>query len=312
MTVEEILTFKNDSFNKPRYIKPNNITDYKTDEECPKDVFKRLKEILLDLKKNEHKMDLALACYALINFCGDYDAVMNVINMVPIEFSDNNEMDGYFEYIFKIKNKIPYCFADKIFVKTNKNPIDTQETLIHELRHALNAYYYYQNKIDDNKYMIRTGLVENYLELKNKELILTKKGKGIEELFNSYISNLQLNDMLSIKNTNNIILGNYMKKFKNPQPSGFYENCSYDFITRLSYPMLLCSDIVTYANIDAFKKDNSLKNFFNTMFKNVITYEQLVNELDYLISINNLDNLKRILEYKKNMEEIHYTYQKHK
>ena len=32
MTVEEILTFKNDSFNKPRYIKPNNITDYKTDE----------------------------------------------------------------------------------------------------------------------------------------------------------------------------------------------------------------------------------------------------------------------------------------
>ena len=105
MTVEEILTFKNDSFNKPRYIKPNNITDYKTDEECPKDVFKRLKQILLDLKKNEHKMDLALACYALINFCGDYDAVMNVINMVPIEFSDNNEMDGYFEYIFKIKNK---------------------------------------------------------------------------------------------------------------------------------------------------------------------------------------------------------------
>ena len=41
MTVEEILTFKNDSFNKPRYIKPNNITDYKTDEECPKDIFKK-------------------------------------------------------------------------------------------------------------------------------------------------------------------------------------------------------------------------------------------------------------------------------
>ena len=49
MTVEEILTFKNDSFNKPRYIKPNNITDYKTDEECPKDVFKKLREILLNL-----------------------------------------------------------------------------------------------------------------------------------------------------------------------------------------------------------------------------------------------------------------------
>ena len=181
MIVEEIMTFKNDSFNKPRYIKPNNITDYKTDEECPKDVFKRLKEILLDLKKSEHKMDIALAAYVLINFCGDYDAVMNVINMVPIEFSNNNEKDGYFEYIFKIKNKIPYCFADKIFVKANRNSMYTQETLIHELRNAINIYYYYQNKIDDNKFMIRSGLVENHLELKNNKLILTKKGNGIDE-----------------------------------------------------------------------------------------------------------------------------------
>lgn len=180
-------------------------------------------------------------------------------------------------------------------------PVYKLELLAHEVRHALMGYYNTNLLLDDNTYYLRVGLSETYYtkngdfnESHNSKVI----GRTLEEITNTYITELLVNRIMSFKKykieNNNLRM--YLNSLKVSQPEGRYVSESYNDVVRLLYPLLLDEMFINLVNQHQFDGEISvIKNFIENN-NNYCSYLEFCNLLDVIME----DNRKYELEVLRN------------
>ena len=246
----------------------------------------------LELNKNR----LILATLLFNNRYGD---LTNRIKESSIEYLNNNlcTYNGCCKYSLEGN----HLSEDQIIVNVfERHNYDIQGTLIHELRHHLVSH----SEEFNGRYLIaKRGLSELTIDL--FKYTSYKTGIGLEELYNSYITELMLNDIPKIKNTNinNESFKNYINNI------GFNQYKSYREFVDFFMPLLTLEELTNFVDKETFKGNiNKIESEFNICFSKIIKYEQLKKMADYLFTHYNDERMKN--EMKKNLDEINKIYKK--
>ena len=190
---------------------------------------------------------------------------------------------------------------DQILVKIyDRHNFDIQGTLIHELRHHLVAH---SEKFDGRYLIAKRGLNELTIDLFRYTSF--KVGIGLEELYNSYITELMLKDIPNIKNTNikDESFQNYINNIGNKKYRAYREFV--DFFM----PLLTLEELTNFIDKETFNGNiDKIESEFNICFSNIIKYEQLKRMVDYLFTHRHDERMKD--EMSKNINEINKVYKK--
>lgn len=170
-------------------------------------------------------------------------------------------------------------------------PVLKLEMLLHEIRHVLMGYYNTNILLDENTYYIRSGLHEIYYlkNANNNENFSTKSmGNTIDEITNSYITELLVNKIMSFKKykIENNNLNQYLYSIKTSQPDGKYRAVGYNSEVKLLYPLLLNETFIDIINQHQFDGNIDLIKKFIEKNSNLIDYEQFSTLLDTVYNNN--------------------------
>lgn len=165
------------------------------------------------------------------------------------------------------------------------------EMLIHELRHALMGYYNTNILLDKDTYYMRSGLQETFYHREPqmlKKFKVEERGRILDEVINTYISECLLHRILSFKKykVDNVILRNYLNSLKSKQEDEAYRSLGYELEVNLCAPLLLLPIFCNLTNNHQFDGEiEIIKNFIN--INTVLSdYSNFCNLLD-TISIDN-------------------------
>lgn len=192
-------------------------------------------------------------------------------------------------------------------------PALKMEMLTHEVRHTLMGYYNTNILIDENTYYMRSGLQEIYYirDAQARKKITTQRlGNILDEITNTYITELLVNRIMSFKkyNIENDYLKRYLNSIKTNQPDGKYRSIGYTNELKLLYPLLLNKVFIDFINQHQFDGEiNLIKEFIR---RNDCNYEEFCQKLDTIYE----NNIKYPQEFNnqnedficKHISDIHY------
>ena len=251
------------------------------------------------LHKNELELNKNRLILATILFNNRYGDLTNRIKESNIEYLENTlyTYNGCCKYSIEGN----HLTEDQILINVyNRDNYDIQATLIHELRHHLVAH---SEKLSGRYLIAQRGLYELTIDL--FKYTSFKTGIGLEELYNSYITELMLNEIPNIRNTNinNESFKNYITNL------GYKEYKSYREFVNFFMPLLSLEELTNFIDKETFNGNiDKIETEFNICFSNIIKYEQLKRMVDYLFTHHNDERMKN--EMKKNLDEINKTYKK--
>lgn len=118
------------------------------------------------------------------------------------------------------------------------------EMLTHEVRHALMGYFKTNILLDSNTYYMRSGLQETFYtrgEMTNKEIKTHHVGTIIDEITNTYITELLVNRIMDLKKykIHKSPLNSYVNTIVTAQKDGKYRSIGYQPEVQLFYPLLM-------------------------------------------------------------------------
>ena len=126
---------------------------------------------------------------------------------------------------------------------------------------------------------------------KNKKTYI-KIGNNIDEVYNTYITDINMTKLLALKKHNQ---SHFLKLLKNPQPSGYYQSGAYQELISFMYPLLLCEELTKCADEAAYVCDvSSYTDMFDNLFSNIISAYDFMLILDH--NEINENNKKLVLE----------------
>ena len=134
---------------------------------------------------------------------------------------------------------------------------------------------------------------------KNKKTYI-KIGNNIDEVYNTYITDINMTKLLALKKHNQ---SHFLKLLKNPQPSGYYQSGAYQELISFMYPLLLCEELTKCADEAAYVGDvSSYIDMFDNLFSNIIS------AYDFMLILDNNeineDNKKLVLEMYKQYNKL--------
>lgn len=165
------------------------------------------------------------------------------------------------------------------------------EMLMHEVRHALMGYYHTNFLCDENTYYMRSGLQETYY-IRNQnirdKIDVKQTGIILDEVTNTYITELLLNRILSLKKykVENSSLRSYLASIKTSQPDGRYLSLGYSSEVRLLYPLLLNEMFINLVNQHQFDGDIDIVKEFVNINTDLCDFQEFSQLLDYVSSNN--------------------------
>ncbi len=165
------------------------------------------------------------------------------------------------------------------------------EMLTHEVRHALMGYFNSNVLLNPNTYYMRSGLQETFYkknsELKEK-LDVTKTGTILDEITNTYITEVLVNRIISLKkyNITNPNLKKYLQSIKTNQPDGQYRALGYHSEVMLLYPLLLNEIFLHLVNEHQFDGDISIIKELIHNSTSLCDYQTLCTMLDSIYNGN--------------------------
>ena len=184
-----------------------------------------------------------------------------------------------------LKQKPPTILLGNKVDKLFATPVLILEMLAHEIRHALMGYYNTNLLLDSNTYYIRSGLQEVYYS-KNENLkeqfTIKKIGTILDEIFNTYITELLVNRIFSLKKykIENDNLRLFLNSIKTSQSDGKYRTIGYNSEVKLLYPLLLDEMFVHLVNHHQFDGKISIVKSFIESNTDICDYQTLCNLLD--------------------------------
>lgn len=126
---------------------------------------------------------------------------------------------------------------------------------------------------------------------KNKKTYI-KIGNNIDEVYNTYITDMNMTKLLALKKHNQ---SHFLKLLKNPQPSGYYQSGAYQELISFMYSLLLCKELTKFADEAAYVGDvSSYTDMFDNLFSNIISAYDFMLILDH--NEINENNKKLVLE----------------
>lgn len=171
-------------------------------------------------------------------------------------------------------------------------PILKLEMLLHEVRHALMGYYNTNFLSDPNTYYMRSGLKETFYtrttDLEEKFLI-KKFGMTLDEIINTYITELLINKILSFKKyeIENSHLRCYLNTLKTDQPDKRYRSIGYHSEVRLLYPLLLNEMFISITDQHQFDGEIDIIKEFINYNNDICSYQDFIQLLDRIYNDNN-------------------------
>lgn len=172
------------------------------------------------------------------------------------------------------------------------------EMVTHEIRHALMGYYNTNKLLDDITYYMRSGLQESFYtkdDTTKEGFILKQQGTILDEVLNTYISELLVNRIKSFSkyNIENGNLRGYLKTIKTSQPDGNYRSIGHHNDVKLFYPVLQQQMFINLVNQHQFDGDLDIIKDFIESITDKCSYNELCALLDN-ISMNNLNYEKAV------------------
>lgn len=255
-------------------------------------------EKLLQLYKNETELNKHRLVLATLLFNERYNEDLSQkIKDSEIEYFNNNlcAFNGCCKYSLEGNG----FTEDSILVNIyNRTLFEVQATLIHELRHHLVKH---SEKIIKNKLVGQRGLQTITVDLFKMSSI--REGIGLEEIYNTYITELMVNNIKKYKNQNNTTFDKYV----NSLGDGPY--VAYKELMEICMPLLKMDKFTNFVDIETYKGNiDKIENKFNDHFKEIMTYNQLKKYVDYLMY--NIKNPYGLNDFKSSLNEINKTYQK--
>lgn len=165
------------------------------------------------------------------------------------------------------------------------------EMLTHEVRHALMGYFNSNILLNPNTYYMRSGLQETFYTKNDdfkEQLNVSKIGTILDEITNTYITEVLINRILSFKNHNitNNNLKFYLQSIKTNQPDGQYRALGYHSEVMLLYPLLLNELFLHVVNEHQFDgKLDEIKDLINSN-TSLCDYQTLCSILDSIYKGN--------------------------
>lgn len=169
------------------------------------------KELLKDKDySSDQKRLLAYSSIILDNEYHDkriYDIISKILFDFNLPFNDDSM--GQTIYNYNLSSDNPKLTIKKINICTQyRNLIRIQSTLLHELRTSLNNSLI---DIGNDEIYSRMGLRQEIYN-KNKKTYI-KIGNNIDEVYNTYITDMNMTKLLALKKNNQ---SHYLKLLKNP------------------------------------------------------------------------------------------------
>ena len=215
-----------------------------------------------------------------------YDIISKILFDFNLPFNDDSL--GQTIYNYNLLSDNPKLTIKKINICTQyRNLIRIQSTLLHELRTSLNNSLI---NLGNDEIYSRMGLRQEIYN-KNKKTYI-KIGNNIDEVYNTYITDINMTKLLALKKHNQ---SHYLKLLKNPQPSGYYQSGAYQELISFMYSLLLCKELTKFADEAANVGDvSSYTDMFDNLFSNIISAYDFMFILDHY-EINE-NNKKLVLE----------------
>lgn len=162
-----------------------------------------------------------------------------------------------------------------IVVSRNQTYIDSLNTLIHELRHALTSDSYYMSK---DIYYLRQGLCEQFLTEKYDTDVLSNI---LDEVFNCHFSDNMVTEVLKYKKANidDIELKKILNSFKTYIKTGLYYKDAYDIARIITYPLIKNEELTNLADKVAMNGNLfELNDYFTNRDVDYIEYSNLLDD----------------------------------
>ena len=252
-----------------------------------------IKELLKDKDySNDQKRLLAYSSIILDNEYHD-ERIYNIIDKVLFDFSlpFNDDSLGQTIYNYNLLSDNPKLTIKKVNICTQyRNLIRIQSTLLHELRHIVTCLNDSMIDLGNGEIYSRMGLRQEIFNTKKNTSI--RIGNNIDEVYNTYITDMNMTKLLALKKHTQ---SHYLNRLKNPQPSGYYQSGAYQELISFMYPLLLCEELTKCADESAYIGDvSSYRDMFNNLFSNII------NVYDFMLILDNNElnenNKKMVLE----------------
>lgn len=161
------------------------------------------------------------------------------------------------------------------------------EMIIHEVRHVLMGYYNTNKLVDEKTYYMRSGLQETFYKEDEKAkdgFVVTRIGRTLDEVLNTYISEVLLNRVKSFTkyDIDNKNLSRYVKSIKTAHEDNVYRAIGYHEDVKLFYPLLKSEMFIDLVNQHQFDGEiDIIKEFM----------ESLTDKIDYLNFCSLLDTI---------------------
>lgn len=269
------------------------------------DINKKIKNV--DIKKENKEFEIILKLIAIVftDMYKEKDLIEQALNNIDIHFCDvineKNKTDIMGKYMPRMYNDDKTYSNEYIVIANRINNdniprISKLLNLIHELRHHIvslkNNYIY-----EDDLFYQRIGFSE---KVKQNNLIYSF-GTLLDELYNEYISEILINNIMSMKHLT--IDDSEVKKvlysFRNPEEKGYYKNLAYYEDMYLLHPILRCNDVTNQINMLTFQGEiEQVKQIFSDTFK--INYYEFAKNLE----INKEYVKEKIYKMERNANEI--------
>ena len=166
------------------------------------------------LKDKDYSSDQkGLLAYSSIILDNEYHdkRIYDIISKILFDFNlpFNDDSLGQTIYNYNLLSDNPKLTIKKINICTQyRNLIRIQSTLLHELRTSLNNSLI---DIGNDEIYSRMGLRQEIYN-KNKKTYI-KIGNNIDEVYNTYITDINMTKLLALKKNNQ---SHYLKLLKNP------------------------------------------------------------------------------------------------
>lgn len=167
------------------------------------------------------------------------------------------------------------------------------EMIVHEVRHALMGYYNTNFLIGDDTYYMRSGLQETFYkkdETAKGGYKTRRDGRTLDEILNTYISELLVNRIKSFSNydIDNANLRRYVKNIKTKHEDNLYRAIGYHSDVKLFHPVLLEKEFIDFVSEHQFIGDIEVVKEYIETLTNKMNYLEFCNLLDTI----NVDNPK--------------------
>lgn len=166
------------------------------------------------------------------------------------------------------------------------------EMIIHEVRHALMGYYNTNKLVDEKTYYMRSGLQETFYKEDEKAkdgFAATRIGRTLDEVLNTYISEILVNRIKSFSNYDieNNNLKRYVKSIMTAHEDNVYRAIGYHEDVKLFYPLLKSEMFIDLVNRHQFDGEIDIIKEFMESLTDKIDYVNFCNLLD-TVNINTL------------------------